>query len=175
MKHIRYIYPLMGLMLCLMACHRTAPQRPSQRNGNVAKAQDTTVIALLQTNQSLAASADTELVRLIQAQSESFAQAEAGYWMRYVLRASDGEVAHQDEQWTLHMVICTTDSVMLWDTEQTYTIGRQQLPLAVEDVMTQSRHGEQLVLVCPWYTAFGAQGNDYVSAYQNVIINLEIR
>lgn len=174
----------MAVVALIMGCARTAPQKPSQRNGVRAEAAaDTAAMALLTMNQRLADAADREVLRRVQQAQASgaeenalvYSQNEVGAWERWIVRSHEGECPKKDEEWTLHMVVSSLDGQMLLDSEATYRIGREEMPRAVEEAISEAHHGDEVEIICPWYTAYGAVGNEYIEAYQNVIITVYIR
>lgn len=176
---------VLAVVALVIGCRRTAPQRPSQRNGvRVETAADTAALALLSASQRLADAADREVARYVRTRGEEagqtgetmlFAQSEVGSWERWIVRTDEGNTPQKNEEWTLRMVVTGLDGTMLLDSEATYRIGREELPRAVEEAVAEAHHGDELEIVCPWYTAYGAMGNEYIEAYQNVIIQLYIR
>lgn len=171
----RKLHILLLLIAVLTACVGAGPQRPSQRNGKRADEKSDKDLALISLNQRLAAEADKEILAYVQTQSDSYAQMESGAWLRYLSRNDEGETPHEDEEWTVQLVVRSLQDSLLIDSEQTYHIGRETLPVAVEILLRELHHDESVRLICPWYVGYGIYGNEYVNAYQNVIIDVMVK
>ena len=164
------------MAVLLMACHRTAPQRPSQRLNGSAPEADSASLAILTLNQKLAMSADDQLLNLMQAQEEQYALYESNTWMTILDRGDETEPTPQlNEEWTIRMKIYTLEKELLVDTEQSYTIGKEELPEGVENKLGYlHRYGKARLLV-PWYSAYGVTGTKEVEPYENLIIEIELK
>lgn len=167
----KYILLVLGLLF-VVACSRTAPQRPSQRNGVSAKTEtDSSLLAMMSVNRRLSEQADLDVARYIERASESYSQLPSGAWIGYPHRE---EPLLPEGALALHMVVRRLTGELLLDSEREVRLGREALPVAVEEALPLADRGEKLELVCPWYTAFGAQGTEGVGPYENVRIEIEI-
>ena len=157
------------------ACSQTAPQRPSQRKGQAPQG-DSTQLALLEMNQQLAAAADKQLTQLAQEQDEPYALYDSSTWAHIIDRGDETTRTPQtNEEWTVHMRVYDLSERLLVDSEASYHIGKHELPLSVETVITDLHHGARARLLAPWYASFGMQGTAQIPAYENVIIEIELR
>ena len=163
------------MALVLVSCGQQSPQRPSQRKGEKPKA-DSAALALLELNQSLAIAADKQLTQLALAQEEQYALYEASTWMT-ILDKGDQErpVPTFNEFWTIHMRTYDLAGHLLLDSEGTYQIGKQELPLAVELNIRELHQGGKARLLAPWYAAYGLEGTAEIPPYENVIIEIELK
>lgn len=169
MKRVWFI----GIVVLLVACSPTAPQRPSQRK-SVAPQPDSTQIALLELNQQLTEAADRQLASIASAEDTTYALYERGTWAT-IREAGEGEPVRPNEECTIHMRAYSLSGKLYIDIEQTARIGAQQLPQAIEENITEWRHGAQLVLLAPWYAAFGIKGTEHIPPYENLRIELTIQ
>ncbi len=175
------IHILLSLLLLvgITTCQRTRPQSPSQRNGIPATTtEQQAVIDLVELNQKMAAEADKALIRYVQNHPDgTYTQQRAGYWMHYVTHQydNDGDGLEEGDKCMVHLVTRTLDRELLTDSEQEIILGHDELPTAVYLTIKQMHHGEQVELLCPWYCAYGANGNELVGAYQNIIYEIELR
>lgn len=161
--------------LLTVSCTRQAPQRPSQRKGEV-QAVDSAALALMELNQQLAFAADREVTKAAQLQGESFAVYEARTWM-YISERGDTHsgTPKEGERWVIRMQVCNLDGLLLEDLEHSYCIHKGELPAAIEDNISELHHGAKARLIAPWYSAFGAQGTPHIPPYENVIIDIELK
>lgn len=175
MKTVRGLAVSGLVALLLVACGPQAPQRPSQRKGEAPKA-DSASLALLELNQQLALAADKQLTQFAQTREEPYALYEANTWMT-ILDPGDttSPTPKTDEQWTVRMLTYTLDGQLLIDSEGTFRIGKQELPLAVDANIHELHRGAKARLIAPWYAAYGLQGTEYIPPYENVIIEIELK
>ncbi len=166
-----------AVLVCslLVACGKTAPQRPSQRSGEK-PAEDSTVIALMELNRRLAEAADREVLTFVEQQDGTYAILEyANAWYCILDRGdTDGAAPKNDEDWSLHIRTHDLDGRLLLDEHRTYRFSRSELPIAVDVMQPELRHGERLRMVAPWYSAYGMHGNDAVPPYTSVVLDVAI-
>lgn len=175
MRRSRYIRGLILLIgIIVMSCSNRGPQRPSHHSGHTAQA-DTEAIALMTLNQRMAAEADNQLVQYIEKQSETYALHElSNAWMRHIALGDKEDTPQKDEQWRIHIRNKSLDGQLLLDECREYTIGRNELPICIELACEEIHHGDVLVIVAPWYSAYGMYGNEYIPPYTNVILEIEV-
>ena len=160
-------------MVLLAACSQTAPQRPSQRKSE-APQPDSTQMALLELNQHLTEEADRQLASIARSEDIPYALYERGTWAA-IIRQGEGETVQPKEECTLHIRSLSLSGTLYADTEQTVRIGAQQLPPAIEENITEWRHGAQVILLAPWYAAYGIKGTEHIPPYENIRIELTIQ
>ena len=161
-------------MVLLAGCTNTAPQRPSQRKGEVPKA-DTTALALMEMNQQLAQAADDRLLHLAQSLPESYALYERGTWAYVIDKGNTDHPVLSGEECRLHMTVLSLSEKKYTDSDLTVRIGKYELPAAVDENITEWHHGAQVRILAPWYAAYGIKGTEHIPPYENVIIELNIR
>lgn len=162
-----------GLMaLVLIACGRVDPQRPTQRK-SAAPAVDSTQLALMEFNQHLTVAADDQLTQIAQ-QEGQYVLYERGTWVRSV-EWGEGEKVNPNEECTVHMRIFSLDGKLYCDMEQTAMVGKYELPAAIDENLPEWKHGAQLLILAPWYAAYGMKGTEYIPPYENIRIELEIK
>lgn len=162
-----------GLMVLLAACSQTAPQRPSQRKSEAPRP-DSAQLALLELNQHLTEVADSQLASIARSEDASYALYERGTWAA-IIKQGEGEAVQPKEECTLHIRAYSLSGTLYTDTEQTARIGAQQLPPAIEENITEWKHGAQLMLLAPWYAAYGIKGTEHIPPYENLRIELTIQ
>ncbi len=159
----------------LVACGKVAPQRPSQRSGEKPK-EDSTTLALMEMNQRMAIEADKQVSAYAQEKEETYSLMDISNTWLFVLEKGEGDTAPKEgEQWEMHICTRTLQGKLLCDVEQTYAIGKGELLPCIDIATDELRHGERLIMVAPWYAAYGMHGNETVPPYTNVILEIEIK
>lgn len=158
--------------LLLIACGRVDPQRPTQRK-SATPAVDSAQLALMELNLRLTQAADDQLSQLAQ-QEGNYVLYERGTWVQTVVWG-EGEKVNPNEECTVHMRISSLDGQLYCDVEQTALVGKHELPAAIDENIPEWKHGAQLLLLAPWYAAYGIKGTEHIPPYENVRIELEIK
>ena len=159
----------------LCGCGGKGPQRPSQRKGEKPQ-EDTTQLALMEMTLRMAEAADQAVEQAVQAREETFALYEAHAWIHISDPGQTDEPTLQPEKsYPIHMRVYTLEGKLLEDNQGTDTIGKNQLPHAVDRNLREMHPGAKMRMYAPWYTAFGQQGTEHVPPFENVIIDLEIQ
>ena len=71
-----------------------------------------------------------------------------------------------------HIQICELNGELLADIEDYFAIGSSDLPIAINRSLRQMGLGEEMRIIAPWYTAYGAEGTSLIKPYSNLIITL---
>ena len=165
------------LLLLAGGCGGRGPQRPSQRSGTKPEA-DSSALALMEMNQRLAIAADEEVLRYVQGleDAERFAQMPfSNAWVRVAEKGDEQSNSPQkDETWRLHIKTYSLQGQLLLDTEQEYRIGRNELPMCIEMNINEWHREARVIIVAPWYAAYGMMGTEEVPAYENVLLDITI-
>ncbi len=174
-KHALYAVGTVLVCCLLIACGKTAPQRPSQRSGEV-PAEDTATLALLELNQRLVREADREVRVYVEHEPEAYALLEyANAWCCIFDHGdTDGAAPQNNESWTLHIRTHDLEGRLLLDEHRAYFFSRGELPVAVDVLQPELRHGERLRIVAPWYSAYGMHGNGIVAPYTSVVLDVTV-
>ena len=171
------------MALTAVSCNRTAPQRPTQRTSEPPEA-DSTVMSVLEVNRRMACEADKILLEMADSLHRTtgteYAQLTCGEWMSK--RSAEerdrnmyADTPHFKEKWIIRLRTRRLDGTLLCDTEGTYSIMKFELPLAVENAVPEMHAGETATILAPWYSAYGAHGNEYVAGYENVIFEVTLK
>ena len=156
----------------LSGCDKPAPQRPSYRTGQV-QATDTTLLTLMALNERLAAEADRQVSAYIRSKAIDAYQLECGAWS--VRSQAERHDTHDDTRAAeVVLTILRLDSTLMVQEDRLVRPNSEHLPMAVDEVIWGMRDGESRTLICPWYTAYGATGNDAVPPYTNCIIEIYV-
>ena len=163
------------LMMSAAGCGRQTPQIPSQRKREAPKP-DTVQTGLLELNQQLAKSADEQVRFAVQKEALQYMLCEAGTWMTIIDGGDEKSVTpHDNESWIIRMRVSDLAGQLLADTEQSYLIGKHELPMAVDKNIRMLHHRSKARLLAPWYSSYGITGTKEVPPYENVIIEIELR
>ncbi|MCR5050142.1 MAG: hypothetical protein K6A36_03570 [Paludibacteraceae bacterium] len=171
-KQLRLILSL-SCLLILIGCGNQGPQRPTRWLGKEPEL-DSAQMALLELNRQMALAADKELLQLAQSQEEKYALYDGGVWVHQIEAGSDSLV-RLGTSCTVHICTYRLDGQMLTDIEQTYSVGKFEMPMAIERNINSWNHGAKMRMYAPWYAAYGMKGTEYVAPYENVIFEIEIR
>jgi hypothetical protein len=125
-------------------------------------------------NQGMTESADEQLASIAQADSLPFALYERGTWCA-ILSPGEGETVQRGEECSLHIRTYSLSGKLYTDFVQTALIGAWKLPAAIEENITEWHHGARLVLLSPWYAAYGIQGTEHIPPYENLRIEITIQ
>lgn len=141
------------------------------------------MMGLLQVNQSMANEADKVLLQMADSLHEAtgteFAQMPCGGWKSRrdsVAREKSlyAETPQLKEKWRVRFKTMRLDGTLVSDTEGVYTIRTFELPIAIEDAVAEMYSGEKVLLLAPWYTAYGIHGNGRVAGYENVLFEVTL-
>ena len=166
------------LVICLAigvmaGCGRQSPQRPSQRKGEVPKA-DSTTLALMAMNRQMTETADEELYRLANEEG-GYSLYERGTWAKITRPGDSSRPVHPGEECTVQIRVLSLGGQLYTDSELTAHAGKYELPPAIDENITEWHHGESLTLIAPWYAAYGIKGTAEIPPYENVRIELTIK
>ncbi|MBO7458490.1 MAG: FKBP-type peptidyl-prolyl cis-trans isomerase [Paludibacteraceae bacterium] len=160
--------------IALAGCGKIGPQLP-HRIGESPEA-DSAELALLELNQQMAIAAEKQLLQYVQAQDEPYAVYEVDTWMHIIDRGDENAPTPQpNEEWTIAMRTYNMDGQLLVDSEGTYRIRKQELPIAVDINIKELHRGGKARLVVPWYAAYGMKGTEDIPPYENLIIDIELK
>ena len=173
MSSSRVIFLTVVTAVCV-CCVRQAPQRPSTRHGQAPEV-DSASLALIELNYRMAAGADRELASYVQTSGEPYALYDNNTWLLVTAKGEESIPLLGDEKHTMHLRLYDLQGRLLEDVQREYTIGRMELPLAVEGVLPELHPGATARLLAPWYAAFGTTGTATVPPYTNIMIDLEIQ
>lgn len=165
----------MAAVVLLAACTQQAPQRPSQRTGQVPVV-DSAALALLEFNQQMTAAADQQLAAMAQEQDRPYALYHSGAWMTILDKGDETlPCPVHGEEITVHMRVCRLDGQLLTESKAVYRLGKHELPPAADANIGELHPGGKARMLVPWYSAYGLQGTNTVAPYENVIIEIALK
>ena len=170
------------LALVLSACHKTAPQQPSQRSGQEQPI-DTTMVSLMEFNRGMAEKADAMVLAYVDSiqrvTTDTFALMSCGGWKRR-RHATERQVALYAEsptfreRWEVRLKTYMLNGRLISDMQGVYDIKHYDLPIAIEEALEDMYSGETSDVVAPWYTAYGFRGKGPVAPYENVVFKVTL-
>ena len=171
------------LVLAMVACGRTGPQRPTQRTSEPPR-MDSTVTSLLELNRRMACEADKILLNMADSlqrtNGTAYAQLACGGWLNKRAAKDSEKYLYEDtpqfnEKWLIRIKTYRLNGTLVSDTEATYTVKKYDLPIAVEEAIEEMCAGETRIVLAPWYVAYGIHGKGAVAGYENVIFEVTLK
>lgn len=173
MRNKGLIIVLTGLLL--IGCGGKGPQRPSHRMGEDPMA-DSIQLELLKMNGRLASEADKELRHIVKESGEDYALNDRGTWVLFIDRGDEGRrKVRRNEECDVHMRVYSLSGELYQDIDMIAKIGQNELPPGIDWNIFEWYHGAKVKLLVPWYSAYGMKGTDVIPAYENVMIELEVK
>jgi len=161
--------------MLMVSCGGKGPQIPSKRSGESVQV-DSASLALMELNQQLAKAADEQMMQLATAQDEPYALYDAHTWIHIIDRGdTDRQAPKYGESCAMHIRTYDLNGTLLLDAEGTYTLGKNELPPAVDRNAGELHPGGKARMYAPWYSAYGLKGTETIPPYENVIIEIELR
>lgn len=136
---------------------------------------DSLMLMQMEFNNQMTAAADRQCLEFVQKDSATaYAQDEYGYWYAKSI-ASIGDSLKAGQNVMLHLEVSELNGDLLADVKRQTKVDSGDLPLAINQVLKMMREGEQMVIVAPWYTAYGVEGTELVKPYANlkIVVNVE--
>jgi hypothetical protein len=134
---------------------------------------DSATIEQLEFNMHMASAADKECSAIVTRDSLTYAMDDFGFWYCKTINLY-ADSLQQGEQVAVHIQMIETNGKMIADIKDNFTIGSGDLPLVFNRCLKQMSRGEQMRIIAPWYTAYGAEGTTRIKPYTNLIITLSI-
>ena len=134
---------------------------------------DSALMAQMAFNMQMASAADKACSEWVKNDSTTYVLDEFGFWYTkttnlYTHTLQAGETV------TIHLQIAELNGRRLADIKDMFTVGSDDLPIAINRSLKQMSKGEQMRIVAPWYTAYGIEGTALIKPYSNIIITLTI-
>ncbi len=168
---LKILWALMlgAVLLMPMGCRRTRPQMPANRHKQV----DSTELALALLTQRMVEGANADVARYVQDLDTTYTLAARGYWYCKT-QCGQGDALKKDSEARVRVVVQDLQGNVLDDSEVDVTVGKQALPIALDEYLLQMCVGEKASLIVPWYAAYGATGTNTIPAYTNVRVAIEV-
>ena len=164
------IWVMVGFALLMVAC-KPAPQQV-RRLGE--EKVDSLMLMQMEINNQMTAAADRACIEYVRKDSTiQYAQDEYGYWYAKTI-TTIGDSLKTGQNIMLHLQVSELNGEQLADVKQQMRVDSGDLPLAINQALKMMRVGEQMVVVAPWYTAYGVEGTNLVKPYANLKIVVRV-
>ncbi len=171
MTLFRYWYIICIGLLLLVGCGKSKPQLPS--NKPQAGATDSTLLSIVELNQTLAEKADAELAIHVANGDLPYVRHELGFWYLMQERTSGADIQPEQTVELLYKVYLL-DGTLCEDIKRTARVGKKEVLEAIDCILPQLHAGEKVEILAPWYMAYGREGDESIGIlpYQHVKIEL---
>lgn len=132
---------------------------------------DSTLMAQMTFNMQMASAADRECSQWVQQDSAQYAMDEFGFWYTKTKKQYSDHLK-EGEKVLIRIQMHEMNGDLLADIEEYLSIGSGDWPLVINRSLKQMSRGEEMRIVAPWYTAYGAEGTTLIKPYSNIIITL---
>lgn len=156
------------MLLALVACHKE-PQKV--RHISQQEEPDSALMAQMAFNMKMAGAADRACSDWVKQDSLTYAQDDFGFWYTKTINLY-GDTLQKGEMVLTHIQVCELNGTLLADIEDYFSVGSGDLPIAINRSLRQMSRGEEMRVIAPWYTAYGAEGTALIKPYSNLIITL---
>lgn len=161
---------MVSLVLLMVAC-KPAPQQV-RRLGE--EKVDSLMLKQMEFNNQMTAAADRACIEYVQKDSTvQYAQDDFGYWYAKTI-TTIGDSLKTGQTIMLHLQVSELNGEQIADVKQQMSVDSGDLPLAINQALKMMRVGEQMIVVAPWYTAYGVEGTQLVKPYANLKIVLRV-
>ena len=155
-------------LLLLSGC----TQQPQQvRRMNSSQTADSALLAQMEFNMQMASAADKLCSDWVKNDSVAYAMDEFGFWYAKTIN-QHADTLQKGEKVLTHIQIQELNGILLADIKDYFTVGSSDLPIALQRCLRQMALDEEMRIVSPWYTAYGAEGTTLIKPYSNLIITL---
>lgn len=159
-------------MLCSFTACKKTPQQV--KRVGVKTEIDSVMLAQLEFNQRMASSAERICTDYVENEVLNYVLDDFGFWYYKNVRTGTDTIQPGQEV-MLQLQVYELNDSLLTDVKMTHIVGSGDLPLAINRSLKMMSLGEQMLLVCPWYTAYGVEGTSLVKPYSNlkIVVNVE--
>lgn len=135
---------------------------------------DSILLAQMQFTQHIAEAADQICQSAVAADTiHRYAMDEFGFWYTKTIITSGDSITNEQEI-LLHIQIEEINGPFISDTKINYVLGAGDLPIAITRSLKMMHIGEQILIIAPWYTAYGVEGTSTIKPYSNLSIIITI-
>ena len=156
------------MLLALVAC-RQEPQKV--RHISQQEEPDSALMAQMAFNMKMAGAADRACSDWVKQDSLTYTQDDFGFWYTKTIRLH-ADTLQKGEVVLTHIQVCELNGTLLADIQDYFPVGSSDLPIAINRSLKQMSRGEEMRVIAPWYTAYGAEGTALIKPYSNLIITL---
>jgi len=170
------------LFLLCTGCHRQSHEHSVDSNNTEAQQTTEQILAM----QQLTLEAETLVTNAVKADAEQWVQHEFGWWYRYTHRDS----AHvnymhpplpRDTCMLIHEWVYDLNGQLLLDAIRYYDTRDDQPdsnkfeePFAYQIMLAEMVRGDTVIILSPWYAAYGKQGYNAIPPFANIRAQLTL-
>ena len=134
---------------------------------------DSATMAQLRFNMHMADAADQACIKEVRKDSLQYAQDDFGFWYAKVV-SHPSDTIEKGEEVALHLILSELDGKVIADVKDRFVAGSGDLPNAINRSLRQMCRGEEMMIIAPWYAAYGVEGTTLVKPYTNLRIDLKV-
>ena len=169
-QNIRVLWVIGLLLLSLAGCHKN-PQ--PVRHLGPKNEPDSLLMAQMLFNQQMASAADRQCIDYVTKNDLQYTQDEFGFWYSKTISTQLDSLTKGQKQ-NMHIQIYELNDSLLADIKESFEVGANSLPLAINRSLKIMRKGETMQMICPWYTAYGVEGTSLIKPYSNLKIVVRV-
>ena len=151
------------------------------------RASDSSAICEVLEYQRKASEAENTVIAAVKADSTNrWVQHEFGWWYRYIHVSDDHDeygsfVLKLDTCYLIHEVVYDLNGTFVADVIRVFDAHREEgqalsenEPFAYQFMLPDMSPSDTVMLLIPWYLAYGPQGNTYIPEYANIRVLLTL-
>ncbi len=170
-KYFSYLLLIVFSSVLFAGCGKRKPQLPSNKKQTQV---DSTMLAMLEFNQTLVEKADAQLAEFVTDAEQDYVRHELGFWYKKT-QSAQGDTLAVEQIVNIHYTVSKLDSTICEDVIETITLGKKQTIACIEAMLLEMCIGEQVEILSPWYLAYGQAGKERsVDSYEQVWIKLSV-
>jgi FKBP-type peptidyl-prolyl cis-trans isomerase len=155
---------LIALVVSVLSACKTDPQPVKHLGMDDVDAQ---AMAQMLFNKEMTNAADKECLHYVEKDSLKYALDDFGVWYTKT-QQTEGDSLQKGQMVTLQMSVYELNDTLVADMKEQMQVGSNDLPLAIYRSLQMMRAGEQMVVVAPWYAAYGVEGTSLIKPYTNL-------
>lgn len=162
---------LLLLAAWLVGCSNS-PQQVRRLSGKTEL--DSLELAQLYFNLQMTNAADRQCLDYVKADDKGYVMDLVGLWYYKELK-NPTDTLKKGEIVDLHIQVYELNDSLVADVKESFTVGSNDLPIAINRSLLMMCKGEKMHVVTPWYVAYGVEGTSLISPYTNlkIILTLE--
>lgn len=157
---------LLLAVLSFAGCKKVQPQAPANQHQG-----DTLLNAAALINMRMAEAADIQVTEWVKQADTTYTLEDYGYWY-CIYRHTDQPAIQPNDHVELFYTSSTLSGQLIEDCQITIQVGRRETLWAIDNILPLMRQGEAVRMACPYYTAYGKDGNERVAPLQNCIVEI---
>ena len=162
---------VIGLLIIGLLIVGCTQQPQKVRNLSQKNQPDSAMMAQMAFNTHMADAADKACRQWVKNDTIQYTIDNFGFWYAKTSNLY-ADTLQKGEKVLAHIQICELNGTLLADIKDYFLVGSGDLPIAINRCLKQMARGEEMRIVSPWYTAYGAEGTTLIQPYSNLVITL---